>query len=1048
MIVKYNKLDRFEKPFLLLCNPGAQFIQTGVDGGNLTRVIGALNDYDSEEIIFNFNATSELNFRLYKINRELDPDNRTEREYTERLYRMTQNRRLIYVKDIGFFVITDITESFDGHTNYKDVSAKSVDVEIEQKMLPYIEDGTYPFLTYYEHEGLLNKIVSCLPLWTIGFVAPAVEARWRTFEDVGVDLNCLSFFLQNMQDAYECIFVFDITTRTINVYDQNNYVVQTNIHLTKDDLINSLNIQENSADIYTALTVTGGENVMIGAVNPLGTNTIYDFSYYLSWMTEPLAEKVEEWQEDVDSYKSEYNNLNLSYYNKLQQCSNKTLEIQRLNTQLTIYKRLRENLVAGASYGAIESYNDVIDDNGGTRVEIYDEGVKRAIEDIIDDVDGYIQDCLDDLDSAQQDLDQYNDDLDDIQDAIDAIVNSLSFQTYFTQSQYEELSYYIFEGSYNDEYVTITDSMTYPEQFEQMNTLYDRAVSQLKKVSKPSQQFDVDVENFVFEKEFAHWSEQLETGCLINVELDDNDVAPLFLSNITINYDDHNLTMTFGNRFNKFDPKTLFENVLGGVNKSANSINYLKETVYPIKNTYNTMREQIQASRDLTMDAALASENQEVTIDGAGYTGREVLANGEYDPRQVKITGKSIVFTDDAWESCKVAIGELIVGGQSTYGVNAETIIGDLIIGNQLVIKDNQGNDLFTIMDGRVQSTVTSMGLNSAVTDTRVFYCVKNEGTIPLEDDPSWSAAYPSRNAGQCIWKKTQVKHANSSTYITQSIENITGDHGDDGVSGRSVVNIYFEYALCGSEINLTDQIEPGNETLPGDNTYASVAEWDIVPQEYIEGYVYWRRSVTTYSDGEVEYGTPVPVPELVSIWTKVGYTATQIDQTNERISLWAQKITTVEKEMGDLGDDYEKLEEHIAGIEVDAEKITAEVARRVTDGISSELTWAKQWLDENGVHVKTSASATETLIDGTGFEVREVDPDSGDVVNTVMLVKDGSVEAAKLQANDTFTYYVQPQGSQRGYMSIMKVYESSVDLVDGQPEKGIGWYWRESEVS
>ncbi len=115
-----------------------------------------------------------------------------------------------------------------------------------------------------------------------------------------------------------------------------------------------------------------------------------------------------------------------------------------------------------------------------------------------------------------------------------------------------------------------------------------------------------------------------ETGCIINVELESDDVASLFLSNITVNYDDHTLSMTFGNRFNRFDPKSLFENMLGDISKSANTLDYVKDIIYPIKNgQLGAFQEQLNTSRTLTANQALASENQEITIDSLGYTGRK-----------------------------------------------------------------------------------------------------------------------------------------------------------------------------------------------------------------------------------------------------------------------------------------------------------------------------------------------------------------------------------------------------------------------------------------
>ena len=276
MIVKYDSLNRFEKPKLTLCNPGAKY-----ENGYLTRVLGTYSDYDSEEIVFNFNSTSDLNFRLHKVEHDDEETN----NHARFLYNATQNRRLIFVENIGFFVISDTNEGYDVQSgNYIDVTAKSADMEIEQKKVPYIEDGTYRFLTDLptsEDKGLLNKLVEILPIWTIGEVDQNVASRYRTFEDVAVDANVLSFMLQDMQDAYECIFVFDIVNRVINVYDQNNYVRETNIYLTKEDVINSLNIEASSGDVYTAVSVLGGENVTISSVNPLGNNTIYDFSYYI-----------------------------------------------------------------------------------------------------------------------------------------------------------------------------------------------------------------------------------------------------------------------------------------------------------------------------------------------------------------------------------------------------------------------------------------------------------------------------------------------------------------------------------------------------------------------------------------------------------------------------------------------------------------------------------------------------------------------------------------------------------------------------------------------
>lgn len=719
MIVRYNALNKLDSPTLSLCNPGS----VCKNDGTLSNVVGILADHEAEEIVFNFNSTSELNFRINRICRT-DKD---EDDYALRLFKSVQNRRLVFVDDIGFFSISNVDESKSRDGWYKDVKAESIDSEIAQKNIPYIEDGTYKFFTVSgtadtvnesenadatdtKKAGILNIITSVLPLWTIGNVDDSVAEKYRTFEDVDTSLNCLSFLMDNVQEAYECIFVFDIIHRVINVYDQNNYVKQTSVHITHDDVINSLDISENADDLYTAISVLGSDDVTIAAINPLGTTTIYNFDYYLSWMSDALRDKTTAWQELVKAKKDEYYDASLEYYTNQEKIQDLSLDIQRLDTLITMYTRCKDNIVAEASTDNIEDYNAVIEANNGTKINTYTE-----IKDTVNEILNLINECERDKAKDEAQKTTIADSLQPTIDLINSIRDELDIQSYFGE-YYEELSYYIFEGSYSDDYVAITDIMSYTEKFAQMKTLYDRALKQLQKISSPTQEFSIDTESFIFAKEFSKWSEQLETGCLINVEIEQDDVAQLFLSSMTVNYDDHNLSFTFGNRFNKFDSKSLFDNVLGNISKTANSLNYVKDILYPIKSgQFDKMQETLQTSRNLTMNNALAANDEEVLIDGTGYTGKAKNATGGYSPEQIKITRKNIVFTDDAWNSSKTAIGQIILqNGTTVYGINAEYLIGDMIIGEGIRIFDKDGGELFTIMDNKISSQIDSYN-NSVV---------------------------------------------------------------------------------------------------------------------------------------------------------------------------------------------------------------------------------------------------------------------------------------------------------------------------------------------
>lgn len=709
MIVKYDALSSLEKPNFTLCNPGSVY-----NDGILTKVIGTLVDHEAEEIIFNFNSTSELNLRVNKVKR----DNEEENEIVNNLFRSIQNRRLLFVDNIGYFVITSTKDGFGESHQYKDIRAESVDTEIAQKKVPFILNGTYRFQTDIGEtetiKGIIDIIVERLPLWTIEYIDPSVGEKYRTFEDIDTEINCLSFLLENIQDAYECIVITDCINRTLNIYSQYNYVKRTDIHITRNDVINSLDIEENADDLYTALSAFGNNELTISAINPLGGNVIYNFDYYLDWMSDDLRVKVENWQNDIKNAQESYYNLNRTYYEKLDEALNNQMELDRIDMQISLYTRCRDNIVAEQDVGIADNYNSAIEEYGGTAISI-----ALTIEEALNSIDSKLNEKIGQRQLILENIDAINVELENSLNSIRGISEPLSFDNVFVQSEIEELNHFIYEGTHRDEYITTTDIMSNTEILSQMKILYDRAVERLKRISEPTQEFSIDAENFLFVKEFSAWSEQLETGCLINVEIEENDIALLFLSTISVNYEDLSLSLTFGNRFNKFDPKSLFENMLGKISKSANTLNYVKEILYPIKSgEFNYMKEALQNSRNITATKALSSKEEEVVIDNTGYTGRRKREDGSYDPYQIKIVGKNIVFTNDSWETSILAIGEIVLGTgdnqESVYGINAEAIIGDIIMGNNLRILDDRGQDLLTVVDGKIESRVE--GIEGSVT--------------------------------------------------------------------------------------------------------------------------------------------------------------------------------------------------------------------------------------------------------------------------------------------------------------------------------------------
>lgn len=770
MVVKFGKLNKFELPLMTLCNPGAALVDD-----RLLNVQGVITDHEAEEISFNFNAISELEMRVNMVERGSSIYDAE----TRNVYNKIQNRRLIFIEDIGFFVITNVVDSYDNGKYYKDIEAKSVDYELKSRGIPYIADGTYAF------NDLLNTIMSKFPLWDVENVrvAPAVSARSRTFESVEIKTTCYDFMMDSMQKMYDCFFVFDIMNRGIIVYDRKTYKelpdIKTNIYLSKKDIVNTVKMDENADELYTALNVYSNTNVSISDVNPIGTSCIYNFDYYKTWFSPGLRTRVEEWEAAIEASEREYqelcrmkemNEINISFTQS---------KIDQTNLLIEYYKKCKKNVNALSDtpdYGVLSDYNASISSykealiyatgylhngtfyknriNYGTEnnpdyrfsdpIEEYDgryykdisdadtttvyicnkkidfsnsdvdqdersavwtghydsntkqffvsfsgsgNGIPIEIDNVIvrdtdtnvnhigeykteyeavagyfdDDaiiVDGYYNgtnfykrirvDLADNthfydqiekvngkfylnmlsenysiyyysesgnsfirVETKQVVLARFNtligaceDKLHDLDlllyadnasgtgyisrrvvynNRISDIVINLKPDIYFAGSingvtYYDELRNYIFETDFVDEDIIITDNMTVWDQFKQKRQLLGNGRNKLKEISTPTIKIEVDTESFIFDKNFKQWSEQIETGCLIEVDLTSS-TTEVILTNLTINYDDHKIKMEFGSDYNKFDVSTLYNNLFKTAQRNDKLTSYLADAL-------------------------------------------------------------------------------------------------------------------------------------------------------------------------------------------------------------------------------------------------------------------------------------------------------------------------------------------------------------------------------------------------------------------------------------------------------------------------------------
>ena len=278
-----------------------------------------------------------------------------------------------------------------------------------------------------------------------------------------------------------------------------------------------------------------------------------------------------------------------------------------------------------------------------------------------------------------------------IKSKLDDIASTLRLENVLTNDQLVELSSFISEGSFEDDSITITSRMTYTEKIEQSQALYDKATQLLSKISTPNIEFEIDIDGFVFNKNFQHLTKEINTGCIIGVFNSDDEFCEYVLLKISIDYSNQSVKMTFGNRFKSRD--NLFDDLYDIPAKTSNTVSYIKD-IFDFNKANSELKSNEEfrnSSLDLSRQAIISSNNQDILLDDTGLHGRKFdPTTKDFMKEQVWLVNNALVFTDDGFNTIKTAIGKIPVdydvNGDGNideqdyvYGLNADAIIAGCI---------------------------------------------------------------------------------------------------------------------------------------------------------------------------------------------------------------------------------------------------------------------------------------------------------------------------------------------------------------------------------
>ena len=286
-----------------------------------------------------------------------------------------------------------------------------------------------------------------------------------------------------------------------------------------------------------------------------------------------------------------------------------------------------------------------------------------------------------------------------IEEEITNIRNALDFYDFLGDTLWVEFCAFRREDKYsNDNY--ISDGLNNRELFEKAQEFLDTAEKEIYKSAEMQHTISADLHNMLVMPEFSTLVSEFEVGNWIRVMVDDK-IFKLRLIGYTIDYSDlSGMSVEFSDITKVKNSVSDIKSVLGQASSISSSYGYVKRQAQQ-GSSGKSMLDNWAVNGMSVMETKVVSnpDNPNVTWDQHGILCREYNDElGEYDSHQLKIINKGLYVTNDNWETCKAGVGTFFMKNPRTgvlekkYGVIADTLVGDIILGRNVGIYNENNN--------------------------------------------------------------------------------------------------------------------------------------------------------------------------------------------------------------------------------------------------------------------------------------------------------------------------------------------------------------------
>ena len=419
----------------------------------------------------------------------------------------------------------------------------------------------------------------------------------------------------------------------------------------------------------------------------------------------------------------------------------------------------------------------------------------------------------------------------EIQDIVNSVKAELDLRNYLGEGLYMLWYSYRREDDYsNDNYSsTGLDDVTLTKRATE---LVEAAKRELYKAGNLQYSLSATMGNLLALDEFKPIKDKFEVGNFIKVGIDDK-VYSLRLMSYETDFDSiQDMPVEFSTVEKVYTGYSDVQSVLDASRSMATSYSSVKDQVDKSKKTTDTVNDWSDNGINGDNTQFVNSSEQTILINKNGILGRSYDDQlDEFSLKQFKLVNNGMYFTKDGWQSIETGIGRFTyrdINGNlvEDYGIIAKTVVGNLIIGKELQIYNE---DKSIVID---ENGLTIDGGYLKIKGTEVGSDGKTISEVIIDLDTAQklvALAQQAADRAQESADKAQAS-ADKANKATEDLKTETNEIRELAEKGVDHVTTYFY------------QSDSATELVGG--------EWTTNSVTWISGKYVWQKVITYYKDG------------------------------------------------------------------------------------------------------------------------------------------------------------------------------------------------------